>query len=117
MAGNARVVCESAALRDGGPGVRFWVQRDGAKLPAFAIRYGGRVYAYINRCAHVGVELDWQEAQFFDRSGLYLICSMHGALYAPDTGRCLGGPCNGIGLEPLAVEERKGKIVCLEIRE
>ena len=54
------MICASADLRDGEDGVRFTVRRGGREVPAFAIRYGGTVYAYLNRCAHVAVELDWE---------------------------------------------------------
>ena len=77
---------------------------------AFAIRFGGRVYAYINRCAHIPTQLDWMEGEFFEASKLYLICSTHGAVYEPESGRCAGGPCRGRGLQPLAVSERDGHI-------
>jgi nitrite reductase/ring-hydroxylating ferredoxin subunit len=108
------VVCAAAALVDGGDGVRFELHRDGAVRSAFAIRHEGRVYAYANRCAHVGVELDWQPGRFFDADGMVLICSKHGALYDPATGACLGGPCNGVGLVPVAVEEVDGEVVLNE---
>lgn len=110
MARPSRMICASQDLAEGGRGLRFQLQQGKEALPAFAIRYRGGVYAYVNRCAHLGVELDWIEGEFFDLSGLYLICSTHGALYAPDTGRCLGGPCGGRGLDPLPVEEREGQV-------
>jgi len=115
MAGRERVViCPAAALVDGGDGVRFELRREGASHSAFAIRYEGRVHAYFNRCAHVGVELDWQPGRFLDADGIVLICSTHGALYDPATGACLGGPCRGGGLVPVAVEEVDGEVVLNE---
>jgi nitrite reductase/ring-hydroxylating ferredoxin subunit len=105
------VVCPSAALVEGGDGVRFEVRRGGVLHPAFAIRHAGRVYAYVNRCAHVGVELDWQPGRFFDADGMVLICSTHGALYDPATGACLGGPCRGGALAAIAVDEVDGAVV------
>ncbi len=110
MAENPRLICAVTDLEEGGPGVRFSVERAGGTVPAFAIRFGGRVYAYLNQCGHVPVELDWQAGAFFDDSKLYLICSTHGALYSPETGQCLGGRCQGRGLIPLPVEERDGAI-------
>lgn len=110
MAAGERLICASGDLVDGGPGVRFVITRHGFDDPAFAVRFRGRVYAYFNRCGHVPVELDWQHGQFFDDSKLYLICATHGALYAPESGRCLGGRCNGKGLAPVSVEERDGSI-------
>lgn len=103
-------ICASHELLDGGPGVRFEIERPGGVQRAFAIRYRGRAYGYINRCAHIPIELDWNHGEFFDTSKLYLICSTHGALYAPDTGRCLGGPCRGNRLEPVALEESGGQV-------
>lgn len=110
MADEQRVICGSEELRDGGKGLRFSVEREGAEIPAFAIRYRGRVYAYLNRCAHMGVELDWLEGEYWDLTGLYLICSAHGATYRPDTGYCVMGPCKGANLDRIGVEERGGKV-------
>ena len=53
------MICASGALQDGGDGVRFTVRRGEVELPAFVVRHGGVVHAYINRCAHVPIELDW----------------------------------------------------------
>jgi nitrite reductase/ring-hydroxylating ferredoxin subunit len=110
VADNARIICASAQLEEGGLGVRFTVKEYGVDVPAFAVRYDGRVHAYINRCAHVPVQLDWQEGDFFDYSKLYLMCATHGAVYAPDTGVCMRGPCQGQRLKPVDVEERDGRV-------
>jgi nitrite reductase/ring-hydroxylating ferredoxin subunit len=81
-------------------------------MPAFVIRYCGRAYAYLNRCAHQRVELDWNLGEFFDLDHRYLMCATHGALYEPDSGACAGGRCLGAGgLTPLPVSERGGCIV------
>lgn len=114
MAARERLICESSALVDGGDGVRFEVPWQGETAPAFAIRYRGRVHAYLNRCGHVPTEIDWQAGKFFDFSGLYLVCATHGALYAPETGACVGGRCNGKGLRPLAVVEKDSGIYLIE---
>jgi nitrite reductase/ring-hydroxylating ferredoxin subunit len=105
-----RLICDSAQVQERAKGVRFDVERHGEMQPAFLIRYDGSVYAYVNRCAHVSVELDWAEGEFFDLTGLYLICSTHGATYRPETGRCVRGPCSGGSLVRLQVEEDGGKI-------
>jgi nitrite reductase/ring-hydroxylating ferredoxin subunit len=117
MAGNERLsapvgrpICASGDLAEGGDGMRFEVESGGESLPAFVIRHGGRVHAYLNRCAHIAMELDWQPGKFFDAEGEYLICSTHGALYAPESGACRGGPCKGAGLRRLDVWEADGKV-------
>ncbi|MEB0135583.1 Rieske 2Fe-2S domain-containing protein [Actimicrobium sp. CCC2.4] len=107
---SAIAVCESAAVIEGGRGVRFAVTAAGADATGFVIRFGGVVYGYLNRCAHVPIELDWAEGEFFESSGLYLMCATHGAIYAPESGRCEGGPCRGGKLRAIAVTETNGQI-------
>lgn len=103
-------ICLSRDLAPEGPGHRFTVERDGARWPAFVVRYRGGVYAYINRCAHQNLELDWVAGDFFDNARRYLICATHGALYEPATGACVAGPCKGGQLLPLAIIEVAGEI-------
>lgn len=111
-----REICRSEDLVDGGVGVRFEVKvgAGGTAQPAFAIRFRGAARAYLNRCGHVPVELDWEKGQFFDFSGDYLICATHGALYGPESGRCLGGRCNGRGLTPVQLVEHDGMVYCID---
>lgn len=111
MVEDERVICASAALVERGDGVRFTVHRGGAEVPAFAIRFGGTVFAYLNRCSHVPMELDWNAGKFFDSGADLLICSTHGAMYDPRSGACRGGPCRSGGLEPVAVREREGRVL------
>ncbi|MDY7574338.1 Rieske (2Fe-2S) protein [Actimicrobium sp. CCI2.3] len=103
-------ICDSTALIEGGKGVRFTVTAGGADATGFVVRFRGAVYGYLNRCAHVPIELDWAEGEFFESSGLYLMCATHGAIYAPESGRCAGGPCRGGKLRPIAVTEIHGQI-------
>ena len=114
MANNERLICASSDLPDGGDGIRFEVLLAGRSVQAFVIRYQGKVYGYLNRCGHVPVEIDWQQGKFFDHSGIYLICATHGALYAPESGRCLGGRCAGKGLNPLAISEHDNGVYISE---
>jgi nitrite reductase/ring-hydroxylating ferredoxin subunit len=114
MAGSPRVICKSGDLADAGPGVRFEVEFGGETAPAFVVRYEGRVHAYLNRCTHVAMELDWQAGAFFDSDRRDLICSTHGALFSATSGKCIGGPCSGRPLVKLTVEEHDGLIVLKE---
>ena len=112
MAGDERLICASEALLDSGKAVRFEVDYFGERAPAFVVRFLGRARGYLNRCGHLPMELDWREGEVFDSGGRSLICSTHGASYAPDSGKCLGGPCGGAPLVPLQVAERDGKVYC-----
>ena len=103
------ILCASNALVDGGLGVSFDVRYGGQTCLAFAVRYAGQVHAYLNRCAHVPMEMDYQPNHFFDQSGRWLMCATHGAMYDPRSGACLGGPCRG-GLIKIAVTERNGVV-------
>jgi nitrite reductase/ring-hydroxylating ferredoxin subunit len=104
------LVCVSELVTEGGKGVRFPVIVFGDPASGFVVRYDGKPYAYLNRCAHVPIELDWFEGEFFESSGLYLMCSTHGAIYVPDSGHCAGGPCKGGKLRPISVREADNKI-------
>ncbi len=103
------VICESADLVEGGVAVPFEVAYLSQVSRAFVVRYQGSVHAYLNRCTHVPMELDWQPNQVFDATGRWLMCATHGATYQPDTGSCVGGPCRG-GLVKVEVSERQGVV-------
>lgn len=107
--GQGQPLCASSELQDGGRAVAFDVVYAGQVLRAFAIRYEGRVHAYLNRCSHVPMEMDYQEGRFFDDTGRWLLCATHGATYAPDTGACVGGPCRG-GLVKVELTEEGGQV-------
>jgi nitrite reductase/ring-hydroxylating ferredoxin subunit len=114
VAEGERLICASGALTDGGPGIRFEVCRDGEMLAAFAVRFRGVARAWLNECRHQSTELDWNPGEFFDAERLYLICATHGALYEPDTGLCIDGPCRGASLAAVAISEHDGAIYCSE---
>ena len=109
-----QLICDSAALEDGGKGVRFTVTRQGRELPAFVVRFDGTPCAFLNQCAHVPMELDWNQGNFFDSDGLTIMCSTHGAMYDPATGKCVAGPCRGSSLIPVPVVERDAAIFVTE---
>lgn len=95
MAAEWYALCRSHDVVERGLACPFEVVYGGQTCRAFAIRYQGRVHAYLNRCTHVAMEMDWRPHHFFDLTGEFLVCASHGALFAPDSGRCLGGPGRG----------------------
>ena len=88
-------LCNATELVNSGEAVPFDVLYGGQTCRAFAIRYQGEAHAYLNRCAHVPMEMDYQPNRFFDSTGHWLMCATHGAIYHPTTGACRGGPCRG----------------------
>lgn len=121
------VICGSSDLEDAGLAFRFFVKSEvlqsldlknvkstDIQLPAFAFRYCGEVYAYLNRCAHIPMELDWRPGDFFSLDKKYLICATHDAHYLPKTGESISGPCpKGSGLIKLNIAEREGQVYLL----
>lgn len=76
-------------------------QRNGIAI--VAVRKNQQVYAYVNRCPHRGIPLEWQPDDFLDYSAEFIQCATHGALFSISSGECIAGPCVGQGLEPLQV--------------
>lgn len=103
-------LCPSAALADGGNAWVWDVLQYGQPARAFVLRYDGQARAYLNRCLHVPVELDWQPGEFLDSDRRFIICSVHGATYEPEDGRCVGGPCGRGRLTPVDVAEVAGQV-------
>ena len=114
MAGPSRVIAPAGALPEGGRGVRFAWPPAGGEGKGFAVRFDGEPRAFVNRCPHLGVELDWEPGEFFEETGLYLVCSTHGAIFEPSTGLCVAGPCRGARLEAIAIEERDGLVQLID---
>jgi nitrite reductase/ring-hydroxylating ferredoxin subunit len=106
-----RILDDARKLSEMG-GIRFTVTLDGVSYDAFAIRWRGRVHAYLNVCRHESLQLDFGDSHFFDESADALVCCHHGARYRPDTGVCFNGPCEGARLTALEVEERDGALWC-----
>ena len=108
-----RLICASADLAEGGLGVRFRIADGDDMERGFAVRFLGKVRAYVNECPHAFSQLDWEPGEFFDLTGFYLICATHGARFEPTTGKCIAGPCRNASLRALAVAERDGQVFLL----
>ena len=107
---SAQRLCASAELAEKGRAVVFDVVYFREAARAFALRFDGRVFAYLNRCVHVPTELDWQPGDFLDSGREFILCSIHGAAYEPRSGRCLGGPCGRGRLTALDAFELDGEV-------
>lgn len=100
-----QVICRTGQLEPGGLAFRFMVFYEELclrikipisvedHLPAFVVNYQGNYYAYLNRCAHLPMQMDWNPGELFDEAKRYLVCATHYAVYEPDTGVCISGPC------------------------
>lgn len=70
----------------------------------------GSIVAYRNLCRHLPVPLDGGTGDLLSDDGAHLVCGTHGALYRLLDGYCVEGPCEGLSLQPLAVDVRRGEI-------
>ena len=64
---------------------------------------GGTVHAYDNACPHTGETLDPMGGSVSEAGGALLRCQRHAAEFDAATGVCVGGPCIGERLTPVAI--------------
>lgn len=90
---------------------KFWLICGKHRIDCFVVNHRGRFRAYVNSCRHMVTPLDFVRYQFFTEDGRHLACATHGALYEPDTGLCVEGPCKGLSLHGLPVVVDRGAII------
>lgn len=90
---------------------KFFLQWDGREEECFVVNFGGTLYAYVNRCCHIPMTLDWVENQLMTEEKDYIQCATHGAQYRPDTGECVWGPPCGQFLTPVSLTIRGDEVI------
>ncbi len=95
-----------------GESMKFLLPIRDADEECFLINFEGEFHAYVNRCRHVPMAMDWVDNQFFAEEGRYLMCQTHNAYYAPSSGECIAGPPAACGkfLYRIPLEIEKGFI-------
>ena len=68
------IILNSNELHEKSLGLRFALPQLGEFATGFVVRFHGKAHAYVNQCAHVPVELDWEQGHFFTMNKDYLIC-------------------------------------------
>ena len=104
-----RALCPLADLADGKS--KGFPPPPGGLTGLFAVRQADTVFVYVNECPHIGTPLDWLPDRFFDSSGDHLLCGTHGALFRPQDGLCVRGPCVGQRLAPAPISVEDGAVV------
>jgi len=107
--GRRKLVARVGELEDGRT-KKFFLKCGDRAVEAFLVSYEGSHYAYLNRCKHISLSLDWVDNRFFTEDGRYIICANHGATYEPTSGECVWGPCLGAFLQSVPLEVARGKI-------
>jgi nitrite reductase/ring-hydroxylating ferredoxin subunit len=90
---------------------KFHLKCHGETVEGLLVNYGGDIFAYLNRCRHIPLSMDWMDNQFFTEDKRYLLCANHGATYEPTTGECVWGPCFGAFLQAVPLEILGGEII------
>ncbi|TNE60118.1 MAG: Rieske (2Fe-2S) protein [Alphaproteobacteria bacterium] len=102
-------LCQLRELSD--PGSKGFEFGEGAeRFRFFVVRRADAVFAYRNLCPHAGHPLDFPPDRFLTPKGDYIHCASHGALFTPEDGVCVGGPCVGRRLLPIPVYVEAGMI-------
>jgi nitrite reductase/ring-hydroxylating ferredoxin subunit len=104
-----KLIARVGELAHGGS-KKFKFRRGEFESEALLINYQGALFAYVNRCPHIGISLDWVDNQFFTLDQRYLMCANHGAVFEPPTGECVWGPCVGAALQRVELEIEGGKV-------
>jgi len=93
-----------------GSSKKFTLRRGQRELEGMLVNFDGNLFAYINRCPHTGITLDWVNNQFFSSDKRYVMCATHGAVFEPATGECIWGPCVGLSLQSVPIEIDGGQV-------
>ena len=84
----------------------------GLMTDGFVLMWEGALVAFVNRCPHQPLTLDYGDGEFLDEENRLLLCRNHGALFEPATGKCVDGPCLGAHLERLEVKsDESGRLI------
>ncbi len=102
-------LCRSDDLSDGRYR-EFMVEADGETVFLVATRHEGDPRAWYNVCPHQGRALNFAPDRFLTDDDGHLVCCAHGAVFEPDHGRCISGPCQNAELKAVAVEESGGEV-------
>lgn len=102
-------LCALADLSD--PGARNIVlEIGGRRFHGFVVRRGDAVSGFVDACPHLGLPLAKRLDDYLTESGELIECDWHGALFRPDDGACVAGPCTGQRLRPWPVEVVRGQV-------
>ncbi len=89
---NGAVVVACVGELQPGATKKFLLRSPAGEEECFVVNHSGTLYAYVNRCCHVPMGMDWIDNQFMTEDLQYIQCATHGACYQPDSGECVSGP-------------------------
>jgi nitrite reductase/ring-hydroxylating ferredoxin subunit len=73
----------------------FVLQMRAGRFHGFVVRKGDAFHGFVDRCPHAGLPLAKVLDAYLSPDASLISCAWHGALFAVDDGKCVGGPCIG----------------------
>ena len=93
------------------PGARnFVLEIAGKHFHGFVVRRGDEVTGFVDSCPHTGLPLAKQLDDYLTDDASLIKCDWHGALFQPEDGLCVGGPCAGQRLTAWPVQVVDGLV-------
>ena len=99
---DGRVLCRVAEL-DATGCRQFTLGQGEWPLRCFAVRSAKGIRAYVNRCAHMRLTMNYMPDRFLNYDDSLIQCYVHGALFVKENGYCLAGPCTGASLAEVPI--------------
>ena len=95
---------------DDGEGKPIALSVEDRELTLLLVRKGPQVFAYSDRCPHMGISLLWGRKLLVTPDGSCLRCANHDALFRIQDGVCVAGPCINERLEAVVTRVVDGQV-------
>jgi len=83
---------------------KAFLEKRGRQDLLFVVKFNDEFYGWRNACPHVNnAPMAWRKDAYMDAKKQHVACHAHGALFEPDSGLCIQGPCLGKTLEKVPV--------------
>lgn len=76
-----------------------------------AVRRGGQMHVYLNRCPHNNSPMEYMRHRFLSQDGSQIMCYAHGARFDIASGVCTDGPCKGESLTGIPARVEQGAVL------
>lgn len=83
----------------------FSIECGGQPVYLLATRHEGHPRAWLNVCPHQGRPLNWAPDRFLTDPQGRVVCGHHGAVFEPEGGQCVSGPCVNASLRAVSLVE------------
>ncbi len=101
-------ICRISQIKEGQSFV-FSIPNE-EKFGIILVKRAKIVYGYLNICPHSMLPLNLNDRNVLSRDKFHLICKNHAALFHPETGTCVSGPCLGKALKKIKLENKNQEI-------